>query len=158
MKKATAKPKGEWREFQIVVGIDPGMKTGFAIWDGKTLTLHEYTVWETFDWLRTFLNYPHKHKTLVILEDARKNYRPKNETDAGSDARKMGAGWIRSLSSLYEHFLQSTQAHYITKRKGVTKLDAVQFHKITGIETRIGEHNARDAGMMVYQHPLKVFV
>lgn len=156
------KPKGAWREFRVIIAIDPGKKTGYASYypketvpPGAELTVYELPIWEVFERLKMFA---FADDVFVLLEDARKNYRPKSETDEGSDARKMGAGWIRTLSGLYEDFLKAHKIAYRLKRKGVTKLTADQFKSITRIETKAGEHNARDAGMMAWQHPFLVYV
>jgi len=156
--KKSIPPKGKWREFLLIIGIDPGVRTGFAIYyphNKQATTVEELEIWEVFARLNA---YAFRTDVLVILEDARKNYRPKFETDKGSEARKMGAGWIRTLSGVIERSLQAYKIHYITKRKGITKISAGVFKQLTGIETTAGQHNARDAGMMVWQHPSRIYV
>ncbi len=153
---------GEWREFTRVIAIDPGKKTGYALYDkGSTvngsprLQVEELQIWEVFERLSA---YQYNGHVLVILEDARKTFKPKGVSDEESEAKKMGAGWIRTLSSLYEDFLKAHHFAYRTQKKGITKLTAAQFEAITKIKTKAGEHNARDAGMMVWQHPFRVYV
>lgn len=151
----------------MIIAIDPGKKTGFAKWfKGSTvpvdqkpqLKVEELPVWDVFSYLQNIADGSFRPDVFVLLEDARKNYRPKYETDEGSEARKMGAGWIRTLSSLYEDFLKAHNIPYRLKRKGMTKLTAAQFKSITHLDTKEGHHNARDAGMMVWQHPFRVYV
>lgn len=152
---------GEWREFDFIIGIDPGVKTGFASFANKTkqgpLIVHELPIWQVFE-LVLKLHLDRDHSIFVVLEDARKTFRPKGVSLEESEAKKMGAGWIRTLSGVYESFLIAHRIPYIAKKKGLTKLTAAQFLSITKVETKEEEHNARDAGMMVWQHPFKIFV
>lgn len=155
------KPKGAWLEFDLIIAIDPGKKTGLARYyktphPENRLDVRELPIWEVFEALKKAKDI--NDRFFVILEDARKTRRPKGVSLEESEAKKMGAGWIRTLSSLYEDFLRAHKIPYRTQKKGITKLDAVKFQLITGVVTKHGDHNARDAGMMAWQHPFRVYV
>lgn len=159
-KKKVSNP-GKWQEFDFIIGIDPGVNTGFASFANDTkhpaLTVSELPIWKVFEAL-TKLTSDRNHNVYVVLEDARKTRRPKGVSLEESEAKKMGAGWIRTLSATYERFLIAHGIPYVAKKKGITKLTAAQFFSFTKVITKEAEHNARDAGMMVWQHPFKIFV
>jgi hypothetical protein len=135
-----------------VVGIDPGTKTGFAIYDkeGKQLTtVCTVQVHQAFDAIRNINAFAkeYKLKIFVRVEDARK----RKWYGSGSNAKQQGAGAIKIQCKQWEEFLQAEGISFelVAPAKIQTKVDAKKFKMITGWSARTSNH-ARDAAMLVY--------
>ncbi len=132
----------------LVVGIDPGVNTGFAIWDKKEQGLMDVaclSVIEAFDRLDAMLNGGAQIE--VRFEDARLRTWFANK---GREALQ-GAGSIKRDCLLWETWLQSRGVPYkaIKPAAGATKWDAAKFQRITGWTKRTNEH-ARDAALLCF--------
>lgn len=135
-----------------VIGIDPGTKTGFAIYDKEAkrlTTVCTVQVHQGFDAVRNINEFAkeYKLKIFVRVEDARKRkwYGP------GAGRKQQGAGAIKIQCKQWEEFLQAEGISYqmIAPAEIKTKVDAKKFKMITGWEGRTSNHG-RDAAMMVY--------
>ncbi|QQV90553.1 hypothetical protein Danklef1_69 [Polaribacter phage Danklef_1] len=137
----------------ILIGIDPGVKTGFAvIYNGEkkaiTLTIHN-----ALQQVKTLLN---QHGEIhVRVEDARK----RKWFGPNSAAKKQGAGSIKRDCKIWYDFLKelSKENHtnltfeMIHPIKGGTKIDKELFKKMSGIKTVTSEH-ARDAFLLIMNY------
>lgn len=137
----------------ILIGIDPGVKTGFAvIYNGEkkaiTLTIHN-----ALQQVKTLLN---QHGEIhVRVEDARK----RKWFGPNSAAKKQGAGSIKRDCKIWYDFLKelSKEKHtnltfeMIHPIKGGTKIDKELFKKMSGIKTVTSEH-ARDAFLLIMNY------
>jgi hypothetical protein len=135
-----------------VIGVDPGTKTGFAVYDkeGKRLTIVcTLQIHEAFDALRKIdaVAKNCSFKIFVRVEDARKRKWFGN----GANAKQQGAGAIKIQCRQWEQFLlaEGISFEMIAPAKIQTKVDAKKFKMITGWAGRTSNH-ARDAAMMVY--------
>lgn len=138
--------------FTHVIGVDPGVLTGLARWDGQKITdAFQTDIFEAYDWITNWA--ATDHRLLVNLEDARLNRRGH---DATSDPRDQGAGWVMYLSGEFERMLVKERIAYQLK-KPFPKMKADAFRAFTGIRTLEKESHIRDAVMMVLDHPLSVF-
>ena len=131
-----------------VIGIDPGINTGFAIYDkqGKMLTaVMTLQVHQAFEIIRRMNQ--DGLKLFVRVEDARKRKR----YGANSNAKIQGAGAIKIQCRQWEMLLQQEGISFdlVAPAAIKTKVDAKQFWKITGWAGRTSNHG-RDAAMMVY--------
>ena len=131
----------------FIIGIDPGVKTGVAIWctdDQKFYDIQTTTILEAM----TIVNDCRAHQDVIlIVEDARQRKWYGNN----AAAKRMGAGSIKRDCQVWEEYAELNQVPYIMQppKRGSTKLDAKTFKNITRHEGRTSEH-ARDAAMMVY--------
>lgn len=133
----------------LVVGIDTGKKTGFAVWDSinqkfaliQTMKIHQAMAWIAEHYAGI---------GLVIVEDARKARFGRNTYQDRHKAQ--GAGSVKRDAAIWEDFLEDLSINYcmIRPSKKLSKLNADQFRKITGYTGRTSEH-ARDAGMLVFK-------
>lgn len=138
---------------KYVIGIDPGVNTGFCVWDMQSGRI-----------ARIFTNYIHRaQKTVleyhqqgelagVIFEDARLRVWFGSQVRGGKSdvSRLQGAGSVKRDCTIWEDFLSDYGIKYIArspKDKGV-KIDAETFKRITGSNARVSEH-ARDAFALV---------
>lgn len=95
----------------MIVAIDPGVKTGIAIWSkGIIVRSGEYPIWDVFKMLDD------EDIEMVLLEDARLNKIPYSKQTTQfkreADARIQGAGWIKALCGQYEKFCKEKVLKY----------------------------------------------
>ena len=133
---------------RIAVGVDPGVTTGFALWDIDARKLEEVSSMGAVDALvRVQLMQLAGSLHIVVFEDARLR------TWFGAKGREalQGAGSIKRESAIWADWLAMLGCAYKAvspKAKGA-KLDAVQFERLTGWTGRTNEH-ARDSAMLVF--------
>jgi hypothetical protein len=144
------------KKFDYLIGIDPGVKTGIAIWDcneNKFILIDSYPITIA---LLTVNNYRRNHiddsgkwgdNIAVVVEDARQR---KWFGNKGREALQ-GAGSIKRDCQIWEEFLKEFEIDYKMQApsQGMTKLNAEQFRKLMGYSKRTNEH-ARDAAMLIY--------
>lgn len=129
-----------------LIGIDPGVKTGYAravkgelqdIGDGDQQQIKQYVLY-----------WNQKKPVKVIVEDARLRKWYGNN----SYGKAQGAGSVKRDCQMWESFLQKHDIDYemIHPIKGGTKLKAKAFRNITGWKGRTNEHK-RDAAMIVFK-------
>jgi len=132
-----------------IIGIDPGVKTGFAVWCTEAKSLLEVACYDAVEAEVRTLRYGiwYDPDVYVLFEDARLRrwYGTK-----GTEALQ-GAGSIKRDSARWQEFCEFHKLPYkgLPPAKGATKWDAERFAKVTGWKARTNEH-ARDAAMMVY--------
>ena len=132
----------------ICIGIDPGTKTGVAVWDTEgekflsveTLPIHRA--------LADVLEWHYKTGDLqVVFEDARqRTWFGKGDTYA----KLQGAGSVKRDCSIWEDFCKDYGIPYWAKPpvKGATKVSADYFKMVSHWTGRTSEHS-RDAAMLV---------
>lgn len=136
----------------IHIGIDPGVKTGFAVWDSekqKFLEISTCTITEAMN--RVII---HRNMTLVSgkefmlhIEDARLR---KWYGNSGRE-KLQGAGSVKRDSKIWEDFCKENDIEYrmVAPKNNRTKVSKEYFTKITGWAKQTTDH-ARDAAMMVF--------
>jgi hypothetical protein len=137
-----------------VIGIDPGVTTGLAVWDKAGKRLVEVTsmlVHEAMDRVRE----EHAAGLLceVVFEDARQR-----TWFGGVDAKvsrygsavREGAGAAKRDARIWADFLESLGVRAIAQKPipGTTKWSDAYFKRMTGWPGRTNEH-ARDAALLV---------
>ena len=131
---------------RYMIGIDPGTKTGFAVWDREE---KKFVKVET----RGIVSAMHQVKFLlgdevvIRIEDARQR-KWFGKTDR---ERLQGVGSVKRDSSIWEEFCDYYSIEYmlIAPKNNRTKTTAAEFKKMTGWEGRTSEHS-RDAAMLVW--------
>lgn len=130
----------------IVIGIDPGIKTGYAVKTSKGIEIAKtLTIWELFEELT--LAQDHLVNYRVIVEDARK----RKWYGMNAEAKREGAGWIKTLCGQIEAYLLKHEIPHkmIHPIKGGTKLTPAMVKKVTGFQEKTNEHT-RDAIMIAW--------
>lgn len=133
---------------KIAIGIDPGVKTGFAVWDmeeKKFLKIATISIVEAFSFI---LDYKLNDYEIVIrFEDARQ----RKWYGDNSEAKKQGAGSVKRDSAIWQEFCEYHEFEYLAvpPQRGATKWFIGRFKKITGWYSQTSEH-ARDAAMLVF--------
>ena len=138
----------------LVVGIDPGVHTGLAVWDTSSRQLLEIRctgIVSAMDYLDD-LAY-NRGIGLVVFEDARqRTWIPRERDIRQVKGRAMGAGSVKRDCSIWEEWCSARGIQFIASRPktGMTKLTDAYFRGITGYDRRTNEHG-RDAAMLVFQ-------
>lgn len=152
------------RDFDIFIGIDPGVNTGFAAWDKphkrllfiKTMTIHKaiklvdslYNCWLIPEIGGRYEN----DRILIRVEDARlRKWIPPKPNEKGERGRNQGAGSIKRDCSIWEDFLTDlgVACEFVAPAAGRTKWKAPYFKSLTKWPGKTDEH-ARDAAALVY--------
>lgn len=147
---------------KILVGIDPGANTGFAIWnksEQKFINILTLSFWEAITHLKELRTRHHLglEKLEVFIEDVTQNkpiFHKDNRPKSGQahDRISSNVGMNKRDCQLIIEWCQINDVK-LTKvrptKKSFTKLSKEEFKKITGYEGMISEH-ARDAAMLVF--------
>lgn len=138
-------------EASIVIGIDVGTKTGYAVWNKDTKGFEEILTLKIHQALDSVLEYhmTYGERLFVRFEDARLR---KWFGNSGRE-KLQGAGSIKRDSVIWEDFLKDNLINYeaVAPKNNSTKLSKEQFEKITKYKGRTSEH-ARDAAMLVFKY------
>jgi hypothetical protein len=139
-------PKHKGMKYQYMIGIDPGVTTGYAIRDtlkkeyveiGSNTILRVQEIIE--DWRKFY-------DIFVRVEDARKR------KWFGKKQREVlqGAGSIKRDCQIWEEFLTANKIphEFVAPKDNKTKLDAKKFKLYTGHQGKTNEHS-RDAGSLL---------
>jgi hypothetical protein len=132
----------------IYIGVDPGVKTGYAEWctdKKKLLTVETKNIITAMSEITMILCT--RKDVKLIIEDARIK---KFHLDH-SQSRAQGVGSIKRDCKVWEEFcnFHNIEVQFVIPNKRITKLNKDQFKKITGWDKRSSEH-ARDAAMLVF--------
>lgn len=136
------------------IGIDPGTKTGFALWDSKH---QKFVTIETMGIVKAMEMVYANHGTLirqgitlrVVVEDTRKLRLPAAQQSFG---RLKGVGSVHRDMSIWEEFLEYHGIPYTMAGLSPKEFrigDSEWFKKKTGWDGRTSEH-ARAAAGLVY--------
>ena len=142
-----------YNKYDYIIGIDPGTKTGIAVWDRKRQMFVSVQTKNIIEAMNNVLDLQYAPDTtqlverLLVIEDAR--------TRSGSEAAKMGAGSIRRDCSIWQEFAEYYDIDILWRatprgKFKTTKLPAATFKKLTGWAERTSNH-ARDAAMLVWR-------
>ena len=143
----------------IVIGIDPGTHTGFAVWDSASRCFREVATLQLHEALNEVKRWHYAclmqgAAFAVVFEDARlRTWFQKERNDAEYRGRLMGAGAAKRDAAIWEEYLTALHIPFEARRPqaGQTKWDADYWKRITGWEGRTSEP-ARDAAILVFQH------
>ena len=142
-------PKTVTSQHAIIIGIDPGTNTGFAVWNRPAREFMEILSCAIHQAMDRIIDYHDREGEglFVRFEDARLR------TWFGKSGQEIwkGAGSIMRDCSIWQAFLEDHEIHFasMAPRIGLTKLDAVRFEAITGWQGKTNNHG-RDAAMLVY--------
>lgn len=132
------------------IGIDPGVHTGFAVWNGGRFTeLGTYPLHRAFLRLLDIMDTDDVH---VVFEDARqRKWIPREASISEARGRAQGAGSVKRDCAIWEAICRDYRLTFdaLPPKAGMTKLSADAFARLTGWATRTSNH-ARDAAMLVF--------
>ena len=136
---------------KLFIGIDPGVNTGFALFDPekKTLTLRTLKLHEGFREVENLYKFFDLH---VTIEDPNQwtHFRSYKE----AKAKLQGAGSVKRDFSAWRDFLNDWEIPFTAvrpdKQRNLYATNEGLFKKITGYEKRSSGH-ARVAAMLVWR-------
>ena len=132
----------------MIVGIDPGVKTGFAVWsraEQRLTAVETLGITQAMTRIREMADAETLHS--VRFEDARLR---KWFGARGREALQ-GAGSVKRDCSIWEEFLSGLVGVPflpVSPHGKGAKLDAAAFQRLTGWQGRTSEHG-RDAAMLI---------
>lgn len=137
----------------ILIGIDTGVKTGYAhSIDGVLQEVSTQTILSAQDKVLTIRDEAAQSdvELVVCIEDVRK--RTWVDHSIGKERLK-GVGSVTRDCSIWQEFCERNGLRHILVAPANidTKRNAKDFEMITGWSARTSEH-ARDAGMMIYKY------
>lgn len=148
---------------KLLIGIDPGSKTGMAIVENSAIT--EIRTCGIIEAMRRVIELRQlwqdsSMEMTVVVEDARLRRWfgavDKKQARYGSGVRE-GAGAAKRESAIWEEFLVEMKINHrmVPPLKGGTKLSATQFEAMTGHKQRTSSH-ARDAGVLTWHYAKRI--
>lgn len=138
----------------IVVGIDPGIHTGLAVWDTSSrqfLEIRTVGIVAAMEYLSEIRQ--DRGIGLLVFEDARqRTWIPREKDIRQVKGRAMGAGSVKRDCSIWEEWCKAKGIQFVATRPktGLTKLTDAYFRGLTGYDRRTNDHG-RDAAMLVFQ-------
>ena len=138
----------------IVVGIDPGIHTGLAVWDTSSrqfLEIRTVGIVAAMEYLSEIRQ--DRGIGLLVFEDARqRTWIPREKDIRQGKGRAMGAGSVKRDCSIWEEWCKAKGIQFVATRPktGLTKLTDAYFRGLTGYDRRTNDHG-RDAAMLVFQ-------
>lgn len=146
---------------RIFIGIDPGVNTGFAVWEPNERVFKQidtFSFWWTIKQIEKLkINYT----LTVVIEDVTQNSPTFDREIKEQDEEKrqkiqnkisQNVGSNKRDCQLIIEYCEGREIEIIKVRPtkgGFTKLDADQFRNITKHEGRTSNHG-RDAAMLVF--------
>ena len=131
----------------IYIGIDPGVNTGFAVWDSGRKKIVELTTCTIVTAMDRVKEIAKDNPVTLVIEDARK----RTWYGCNSEAKKQGAGSVKRDCMVWEEFvtINDIPSQFLQPMRGGTKLSQEYFKFVTGWKGRTSNH-ARDAAMLVF--------
>ncbi len=135
------------------IGIDPGVKTGYALWRDDTLHVSTTTFWAMAGTLEQFANIHEPETVTVVIEDPNLN-RPvwfngkgaNNHATALKVAQSVGSN--KRDAQLLIELAESLGFDVCRIRPTKQKWNRQTFERITGYTSRTSEHG-RDAARLI---------
>lgn len=142
------------KTYKYYIGIDCGVKTGYAVYDRTKKQLIEICsktiVAAMFEVRNIAMNNP--GEVMVRVEDARqRKWIPAGKNEKAERGRNRGAGSVMRDAQIWEEFLSGEDLFFemVAPKNNRTKLNADVFKRITGYAGMTSEHG-RDAAMLVF--------
>lgn len=145
---------------KILIGIDTGVHTGFAVAidrgnGGELEQVESLSITQAMEQIRDRINSDGKDNIFLYIEDARQRKwfgsMDARQAKSGAGVRE-GVGSVKRDAQIWEDWCKENQINFkmIHPKNNSTKYKADTFKKITGWTGRTNEH-ARDAAMLVFR-------
>ena len=145
---------------KILIGIDTGVHTGFAVAidrgnGGELEQVESLSITQAMEKIQDRINLDGKDNIFLYIEDARKRTwfgsMDARQAKSGAGVRE-GVGSVKRDAQIWEDWCKENQINFkmIHPKNNSTKYKADTFKKITGWTGRTNEH-ARDAAMLVFR-------
>lgn len=139
-----------------IIGVDPGVLTGLAIYNRPTKTIHLLTSGTLLEMQYILQTHPWNKlikfgQVFVRMEDARlRTWVPYQKTESRERGRREGAGYVKAHCAVWEDWFNIVGIPFelVAPKNNKTKVDADYFKKLTSYDKRTNDHE-RDAAMLV---------
>ncbi len=132
----------------IIIGIDTGVKTGFAMWSTKEKHFTEVSTIPIHNAILKLEAMRIEGVSMKVrIEDARlRTWFGKVDKD-----NQQGVGSVKRDAKILEDYCKDKGIDYelVAPKNNITKIDAAYFAKLTKWTGKTSNH-ARDAGMLVF--------
>lgn len=142
-------------EKYLYIGIDPGVHTGFAVWQSN-IKMYRYletlNFWSTIDFLQTFIREGLKQVTLVVIEDPNMNkpiFKQAGLSNMDYQRKAQNVGMNKKEASLIIDYCKREKLDFEIVRPSTAKWNHDFFKAATGIKKRCSQH-VRDAVKLVH--------
>jgi hypothetical protein len=144
-------------QYNYLIGIDCGVKTGMCIYYKPTKTICKLTSGTLVECMFTIMapsiwwDRINLDQVFIRIEDARlRKWIPKQKNETAERGRREGAGYVKAHCAIWEDFCKTVGIPYelVAPKNNKTKVTADYFRKLTGWTGQTNEH-ARDAAMLV---------
>lgn len=132
---------------QLIIGIDVGTTTGFAVYNRTTKQLEKVFSDFIHNVMDKVRYYHANYKIFVRVEDPRKLY------TWNKDAKRFeGIGSVKRDARIFEDFLRDLKIPFemVRPNRELTKWDAAKFKLVTRWTEKTDSHG-RDAALICYQ-------
>jgi len=136
---------------KILIGIDTGVNTGFAVAvdegnGGKLIHVKCLTITMAMVEVVNYINAYGRSDIKLFIEDARLR-----TWFTGGREKAQGVGSIKRDAQIWEEWCKENEINYLMvhPKANVTKLKAIAFKKLTQWTEVTNEHS-RDAAMLVF--------
>lgn len=149
------------KKYRYYIGIDPGIKTGLAVWNSEENKFQFVETWslhKLFRIIGMFIrDFRAENDCLVFIENPNtfipfKRIKGKRIPKERIDGAKQGAGAVKQTFKHIIEFLEDNKIPYQTTRLqgGLKKKSSDWFKQQTGWKERTDEHG-RDSALLVWQ-------
>lgn len=151
LRRAKMKARALARDYDVFIGIDPGVKTGIAYYyrkEKKLISVSTEKIHKALEAIDFTLKIHNKARILVRIEDAR--LRKFIQKEKGREVLQ-GVGSVKRDCQIWEDFLEDRGIDYelLAPAAGRTKWKPDYFTKVTGYTGKTSNHG-RDAAALVY--------
>lgn len=136
---------------KVMVGIDTGVNTGFAValdegQGGRLIEVNSLTITQSMSRVIQLCELYGHAEVCLYIEDARQR-----KWFTGGREKAQGVGSVKRDAQIWEDWCKENKINYklIHPKDNCTKYKADTFKKLTGWLGRTNEH-ARDAAMLVH--------
>ena len=137
---------------KTIIGIDPGVQNGVALWSKEEgyLSFHTVNFFDLLDLIDGLIRDDAKD-VMFIVEDPRKNKPTFNRFKGKAVNEKISqdVGSNKRTTQLIEDYLRIAEVSFRLVRPMSSKWDHTIFAKITGVKRKCSQH-ARDAAKLIH--------
>ena len=142
---------------KVLIGIDTGVKTGYAVAHdvgngGQLEEVKTLSITRAMDRVKELAEVHGKENMKLYIEDARLR-----TWVVGGREKLQGVGSVKRDALIWDNWCKEQGFHYVMvhPKENATKLKPERFKQLTGYVKQTSEHG-RDAAMLVFKRFFKI--